>query len=95
MGFAACFGGPMLNILLGVGVSGALIVHQNGGAPYILDFSTPLRISSIALQAILLVSAVVVSLNGFHLTRRWGMCLIFCYLTVLTVNIVVELVARK
>jgi Ca2+/Na+ antiporter len=28
MGFAACFGGPMLNMLLGVGVSGALIIYQ-------------------------------------------------------------------
>jgi sodium/potassium/calcium exchanger 6 len=44
---------------------------------------------------VLLVTAIVVPLNGFHLTRKWGICLIMGYLTILVVNVVVELTTRK
>jgi sodium/potassium/calcium exchanger 6 len=94
MGFAACFGGPMLNMLLGVGVSGSYIISDTG-QPYHLEFSTTLLISSIGLLAILLVSAIVVPLNGFHLDRRWGVCLIVMYSVLLAANVVVELVTNK
>ena len=30
MGFSACFGGPMVNILLGIGLSGSYIISQKG-----------------------------------------------------------------
>lgn len=78
MGFSACFGGPMLNMLLGVGVSGSWIISQTG-KPYELEFSTTLVISSMSLLAVLLVSAVVVPWNGYHLTKRWGAFLIGFY----------------
>jgi sodium/potassium/calcium exchanger 6 len=94
MGFSACFGGPMLNMLLGVGVSGSYMI-LNTGTPYLLEFSTTLVISSIGLLVILLVSAIVVAMNGFHLTRRWGICLICFYVVILAVNVVVELFTHK
>jgi solute carrier family 24 (sodium/potassium/calcium exchanger), member 6 len=94
MAFSACFGGPMLNMLLGVGISGSYIISETG-KPYELEFSTTLLISSIGLLAILVVSAIVVPLNDFHLTRKWGICLIMCYVTILVVNVVVELVTHK
>ena len=53
MGFSACFGGPMLNILLGVGVSGSYIVRQTG-APYPLRFSPALVVTGGGLLALLL-----------------------------------------
>src|SRR5215469_7392117 len=45
MGFSACFGGPMLNILLGVGISGSYIVSQTS-QPYKLHFSKTLLVST-------------------------------------------------
>jgi sodium/potassium/calcium exchanger 6 len=94
MGFSACFGGPMLNMLLGVGVSGSYMVLSTG-EPYLLDFSTTLAVSSVGLLAILTVSTIVVVLNGFRMTRKWGICLIVFYTVVLAVNIVVELITHK
>ncbi|KAI5116965.1 hypothetical protein M0805_001368 [Coniferiporia weirii] len=90
MGFSACFGGPMLNILLGVGVSGTAVVRGAGGAPYALDFGATLLVSSVGLLALLLATLVCVPLNGFRLTRGWGVFLIVSYIIIMTINLVVE-----
>ncbi|KAI0663788.1 Sodium/calcium exchanger protein-domain-containing protein [Cubamyces menziesii] len=89
MGFSACFGGPMLNILLGVGISGSYIVRQTGH-PYPLHFSPTLVITGTGLLAILLATLVFVPLNGYHLPRGWGIALICVYLCIMVANIVVE-----
>ena len=90
MGFAACFGGPMLNILLGVGISGSYII-SNSAKPYDLPLSPTLLVDGFGLLAILLMTVVVVPLNGFHLTRAWGIFLICCYVVLVTITIAVEL----
>ncbi|KAK1233090.1 hypothetical protein PQX77_003730 [Marasmius sp. AFHP31] len=90
MGFSACFGGPMLNILLGVGISGSYITSKTG-IPYELHFGTTLFVSSIGLLALLASTLIVVPLNGYHLTRSWGVFLIVSYVTIMTINVVVEL----
>lgn len=90
MGFSACFGGPMLNILLGVGISGTYIIHQTS-SPYHLDFSTTLFVSTIGLLILLAATLVFVPLNGYFLTRRWGILLVVSYTILMTVNVVVEL----
>ncbi|KDQ57198.1 hypothetical protein JAAARDRAFT_35805 [Jaapia argillacea MUCL 33604] len=89
MGFSACFGGPMLNMLLGVGISGSYIIHQRQG-PYDLQFSTTLLTSSVGLLALLVLTLIFVPLNGFYLTRRWGIFLIFAYSVMMAINIIVE-----
>jgi solute carrier family 24 (sodium/potassium/calcium exchanger), member 6 len=90
MGFSACFGGPMLNILLGIGISGSYIIAQTE-KPYKLDFSNTLITSSVGLLVLLVMTAVVVPLNGYQLTRRWGMVLIGSYTVIMAVNVWVEL----
>jgi solute carrier family 24 (sodium/potassium/calcium exchanger), member 6 len=90
MGFSACFGGPMLNMLLGVGFSGSYIIMQTQ-QPYRLDFSRTLIISSMQLLLILALSAITIPLNRYHLSRQWGMMLIAVYVIVMIVNVMVEL----
>lgn len=91
MGFSACFGGPMVNILLGVGISGSYIISQKGGEPYSLYFTPTLVSSSLGLLALLLVTLVVVPMNGYMLTRQWGVFLLFAYVMLMTLHLVVEM----
>ncbi|KAG6909878.1 hypothetical protein DXG01_014914 [Tephrocybe rancida] len=93
MGFSACFGGPMLNILIGVGVSGSYIIHQTG-TPYELPFSKTLFVSGIGLLGLLLTTLVCVPLNKYVLTRRWGIILVSFYTILMTTNVFVELKAE-
>ncbi|OBZ72098.1 putative cation exchanger C3A12.06c [Grifola frondosa] len=89
MGFSACFGGPMLNILLGVGISGSYIIRKTG-YPYPLHFSTSLVITGTGLLAFLLATLVFVPWNGYFLPRSWGFALIAAYVALMAANIVVE-----
>ncbi|KAG2133642.1 Sodium/calcium exchanger protein-domain-containing protein [Suillus bovinus] len=91
MGFSACFGGPMVNILLGVGISGSYVISQAGGQPYTLHFSDTLMSSTLGLLALLIATLVVVPLNGYVLSRTWGFCLVGAYFVVMGVNLWVEL----
>lgn len=90
MGFSACFGGPMLNILLGVGVTGTLIMHQTQ-EPYVLDLSHTLLVSSFGLLSLLAVTLIVVPMNGYYLSRKWGVVLVCWYIVIMATNVVVEL----
>jgi sodium/potassium/calcium exchanger 6 len=89
MGFSACFGGPMLNILLGVGITGTLIMQQTH-EPYQLALSNTLLVSALGLLTLLIATLVVVPLNGYYLSRRWGVLLIVSYLTIMGLNVIVE-----
>ena len=94
MGFSACFGGPMLNILIGVGVSGSYVISHSG-EPYHLPLSPTLITNGFGLLAILLTTVIVVPLNGFYLTRAWGIFLVCCYVVLVSVTIFVELKAES
>jgi len=89
MGFSACFGGPMLNILLGVGISGLYIIQQTSN-PYHFQFTTTLIVSTIGLLALLLTTVIIVPLNDYFLTRNWGIFLIGSYTIIMGINVFVE-----
>jgi sodium/potassium/calcium exchanger 6 len=89
MGFSACFGGPMLNILLGVGLSGTYVIRQTG-RDYQLTFSTTLFVSSIGLLILLLATVLFVPWNGYMLSRSWGIFLIGSYTVLMTINVITE-----
>ena len=83
----------MLNILLGVGVSGLVVTSSSGsgvGKPYELDFSSTLAVSSVGLLVLLGATLVVVPMSGYELTRRWGVVLVCSYVVIMAVNVVVE-----
>jgi len=90
MGFSACFGGPMLNILLGIGVSGLYITTQTS-QPYVLQLTRTLLVSSIGLLCLLAATLIFIPLNDYFLTRRWGVLLVASYTIIMAINVVVEL----
>lgn len=89
MGVSACFGGPMLNMLLGIGLSGSYVISQTGES-YQVDLSPTLLVSAIGLLCLLVATLVIVPLSDFNLTRRWGLMLITGYVIVMCVNVFVE-----
>ncbi|KIM33204.1 hypothetical protein M408DRAFT_61176 [Serendipita vermifera MAFF 305830] len=89
MGFSACFGGPMLNILLGVGLSGTYLIRQTG-QDYAIKLSTTLLVSSIGLLVLLVATMIFVPWNGYMLSRPWATFLIISYVVIMTINVVVE-----
>lgn len=103
MALGACFGGPMLNILLGIGVSGMYITIRHGDKfhhkhpnrpikyrPYEIEVSTTLLISAITLLVTLVGLMVVVPLNGWKMDRKIGLGLV-CLWTMSTAgNVVAE-----
>ena len=52
MAISACFGGPLLNILLGVGLSGSYYINASGH-PYPIKFDPTLLATCMALIAVL------------------------------------------
>ncbi|GAA98781.1 uncharacterized protein L969DRAFT_18398 [Mixia osmundae IAM 14324] len=94
MAMSACTAGPMLNILLGVGISGSIIMAQTG-ENYTFEISPTLIVSGVGLLVVLVSTLIVVPLNGFWMTRRWGGFLIAAYLVTLTVNVTVEVLETK
>ncbi|GAA6037289.1 hypothetical protein JCM8097_008665 [Rhodosporidiobolus ruineniae] len=100
MAIAACFGGPMLNLLLGVGVSGTYLIAfppswsgRTPGAyePIHIEMGRTLLVSGVGLFAILVGAMVVVPLNNYRMSKRVGAALIAAYSVVLTCNILVEI----
>lgn len=97
MAVGACFGGPMLNILLGVGI-GTLYANLKHGKDYEISLSPSLISSSFYLLIILLISMISIPLNGnfcflmkgWKGDKKYGILLIICYILGTTVNIVLS-----
>lgn len=82
MAMSACFGGPMLNIMLGVGI-GATFVTTERNAPYPIELSTTILVSAIGLLVVLISLLVLVPLNNYRMSRIFGIGSIAVYLSVL------------
>ncbi|KAG0243979.1 hypothetical protein BGX31_010014 [Mortierella sp. GBA43] len=90
MAFSACFGGPLLNMLLGVGISGTYTTLKTG--TYIpLEVSPTLFVSLIGVLFTLIMSIIVIPRKGYMMTRSWGWFLVSVYATCTIVNVVIEI----
>ena len=105
MALSACFGGPMLNILLGIGLSGLYMTIHGGEKrhrkhpdqpikykPYAIEVGGTLMISGIALLVTLVGLLIVVPLRGWRMDRKVGIGLIALWTVSTMVNVIVEIV---
>jgi sodium/potassium/calcium exchanger 6 len=104
MALSACFGGPMLNILLGIGIGGLYMTVNKASQkhakhphrpikykPYEIEVSTTLVISGVTLLVTLIGLLIVVPLNGWKMDRKIGFGLILLWSLSTVGNIIVEL----
>ena len=102
MALSACFGGPMLNILLGIGLSGLYMTMKHGNgkhdkhstvslrySPYELDVASSLIISGITLLITLVGLLIAVPLNRWQMDKKigWGLVTLWCCSTVINLTI--------
>ncbi|KAJ5628278.1 Sodium/calcium exchanger membrane region [Penicillium lividum] len=107
MALSACFGGPMLNILLGIGLGG-LYMTLNGGktrqhdeiigkvvsesASYEIAISKVLVLTGATLLLVLVGLLIVVPLNGWRMDRKIGWGLIAVWCVSTVGNVIAEIV---
>jgi sodium/potassium/calcium exchanger 6 len=99
MALSACFGGPMLNILLGIGLGGLYMtvkakpemkaVRQG---TYEIGISTVLVIRGATLLTTLLLLLIVVPLNNWRMDRKIGWGLIILWACSTLGNVIAEFV---
>ena len=103
MALSACFGGPMLNILLGIGLSGLYVTIRHGTKyhdkhpdrprkykPFEIEVSTTLMISGATLLITLVGLLIIVPLNGWRMDRKIGFGLIALWSLSTIGNVIVE-----
>ncbi|KAG0376094.1 hypothetical protein BGX24_008296 [Mortierella sp. AD032] len=94
MAFSACFGGPLLNMLLGLGISGTYVTMSTE-THIPLQVSPTLLVSLVAILLTLVGAIVVVPRSGYMLNRWWGFFLVGVYIVSMVVNVVLEVKLPK
>ncbi|ORX95438.1 hypothetical protein K493DRAFT_351588 [Basidiobolus meristosporus CBS 931.73] len=90
MAVSACYGGPMLNILIGIGASATYIIASTG-EDYPINPSITVFVCGCGLLATLLTALLYLPRNGYHFTRQYGYCLVAIYLTCMCINVALEI----
>lgn len=90
MAFSATFGGPLMNILMGLGISG-VYVNLARHRSYDTQMSPTLIISCASLLTTLVTMLVLVPAAGYRMTRPIGVLLIAIFFTGMVASILVEL----
>ncbi|EGX96899.1 sodium/calcium exchanger protein [Cordyceps militaris CM01] len=103
MALSACFGGPLLNILLGIGIGGVLMMIKGANherskhpdqpvqyGPYPVEIGGTLLVSSVTLLVILGGLLIAVPMNKWVLSRKIGWALIAVWSISTAVNVAME-----
>lgn len=92
MAIGACFGGPLLNILLGIGIASVFktVQRKADGFKFPLYFTQVELLAALFLLTSLCCSLVVISCLKFRLKRLYGGFLIAFYVVFLVMAIIAE-----
>jgi len=91
MAISACFGGPLFNILVGVGLPFTIATLRQGGQDFEVATSPVAQILCAALGISLIASFLIIPLSRFRATRPYAVSLLILYLAFLVVAILTEL----
>jgi len=91
MAVAACFGGPMLNDCLGLGISLVLTTTKSFPQPYYAEISEQVVLGWIFLLISLVSSLVFIPISGFYLSKRYCIYLVVVYVVFLICAVLLEL----
>ncbi|CAF0784595.1 unnamed protein product [Adineta steineri] len=89
MGISACYGGPLLNFLMGLGLPFTYVTLKTG-APYAIDKSLLQNVIAYFLFGSLAGTLLFIPLNKFFYSRRFGLVLIAFYVAFLALAILIE-----
>uniref|UniRef100_A0A7M5XCC0 Sodium/calcium exchanger membrane region domain-containing protein n=4 Tax=Clytia hemisphaerica TaxID=252671 RepID=A0A7M5XCC0_9CNID len=90
MAIAACYGGPLLNMLLGVGISCTISAIRDGGEKSIIRGSTQYILSAMVLAISLLSAIIILPLHKFMSSKYIGFYLFGLYALYLTLSVLHE-----
>ena len=104
MALSACFGGPMLNILLGIGLSGLYLTTGSGKKgqerlpgqsthyqPYQIEIDKTLVVSGGTLLLTLIGLLIAVPANRWKMDKRIGLGLVTFWALSTVLNIILEI----
>ncbi|PAA84601.1 hypothetical protein BOX15_Mlig025656g3 [Macrostomum lignano] len=87
---SACFGGPLFNLLLGVGIPFTIKLLSDGTTEMRIEASVVQLLLVVSVTASLIVSMVYLTVMRFKLGRVYGIILIVLYLAFLVVALLAE-----
>lgn len=91
MAVAACFGGPLLNVLVGIGFSGLVVMHhKHDYSGYRFELSNTLFISSATLMLTVLFLSVAIPLNNWVFSKPLGVTTISIWAVSTALNVYLE-----
>ncbi|CAO3590951.1 unnamed protein product [Absidia cylindrospora] len=90
MAISACYAGPLLNMVLGVGLSSTYQTLLTG-MPYKLDIAPTILLSSAGLITVLLSTLIVVNLNEYCINKELGWWMIAVYVTCCFMDVLLEM----
>lgn len=89
MGISACFGGPLFNMLIGLGIPFSFACAEHGGV-FHLKINLEEMILAAGLTLSLVSTLIIVPLSKFQMSRPYGLYLLALYLVFLLVAILTE-----
>lgn len=89
MAISACYGGPLLNLLLGFGIPYTLKLAQSGGVMS-LNWTTMIGILYGTITTTLVSTLVVMIILRFRVKRVFGACLVLVYVIFTIIAILIE-----
>ncbi|KAH9503937.1 Mitochondrial sodium/calcium exchanger protein [Bulinus truncatus] len=89
MGISACFGGPLFNLLLGLGIPFTIACIKKGGVFY-LKVNLEQMVLAAGLTFSLASSLLIVPFSKFQMSRPYGIYLLILYFAFLVIAILTE-----